>query len=159
VKIRERAASFQDYYSRAALFWHSMSDVERAHIVAAYRFELGKVVELLAPTDGEIRTAGGADLAVNRALSTMASVLYDAVLVPCEPDSSTRSRSPRRPTTSTARVARRWPPRSPPRSRGAGRGSATPNPSRRDKPCLRGLSRGSRVVERRREDDDEHGDR
>src|SRR5262249_44834699 len=47
--IRKRAESFKDYYSQAALFWHSMSDVEREHIVAAFRFELGKV------TDKDIR--------------------------------------------------------------------------------------------------------
>src|SRR6185312_10678309 len=40
--IRKRAASFQDYYSQATLFWNSMSSWEREHIVAAFRFELGK---------------------------------------------------------------------------------------------------------------------
>ncbi|HEY0454365.1 catalase [Actinophytocola sp.] len=175
-KIRRRAASFQDHYSQATLFWNSMSDVEREHIVAAFRFELGKVedtdvraraveqiarvdhelatmvasgvgvpvpddgpapnhgrrspalsqlnepadtiatrrvavlladgvdgvglataadglreggavVELLAPVDGTVRDATGAEVAVDRAMTTMASVLYDAVLVPCGPDS------------------------------------------------------------------------
>ncbi len=175
-KIRKRAASFQDYYSQATLFWNSMSDVEREHIVAAFRFELGKVVdtgirarvveqltsvdhelatrvaagvgvpepekspvanhgrsspalsqlnaptdtvatrrvavlvadgvdgtglatvadglrergavvELLAPTDGTVRDAQGTEVSVDRAITTMASVLYDAVLVPCGPDS------------------------------------------------------------------------
>ncbi|RCW38438.1 catalase [Halopolyspora algeriensis] len=42
-KIRKRSESFQDYYSQATLFWNSMSDWEQEHIVAAYRFELGKV--------------------------------------------------------------------------------------------------------------------
>ncbi|MHA6632058.1 catalase-related domain-containing protein [Pseudonocardia sichuanensis] len=41
-KIRKRAASFQDCYSQAALFWNPMADWERKHIVAAFRFELGK---------------------------------------------------------------------------------------------------------------------
>ncbi len=175
-KIRKRAESFRDYYTQAALFWHSMSDVEQEHIVAAFRFELGKVVdkeirarvvaqlncvdhrlatevgagigiaepesvptppatrtspalsqaiapgetiatrrvavlvadgvdgagldrvraqlrrrgalvELLAPVDAAVRTAAGDDLPVDRAANTMASVLYDAVLVPCGPDS------------------------------------------------------------------------
>ena len=170
-KIRKRAASFQDYYSQATLFWNSMSDWEREHIVAAFRFELGKVdhmhireavveqlnrvdhrlatqvaegvgvkppteevqpnhgrsspalsqantatdtirsrkvavlvadgveagpvtalvealrgrgavPELLAPTNGAVRTAAGEELAVDRAMTTMASVLYDAVVVP-----------------------------------------------------------------------------
>ncbi len=42
-KIRKRAESFRDYYSQAALFWNSMSEVEQEHIVSAFRFELGKV--------------------------------------------------------------------------------------------------------------------
>ncbi|MDX3382507.1 catalase [Streptomyces niveiscabiei] len=42
-KSRTRAASFADHYSQAALFWHSVSDWEREHIVEAFRFELGKV--------------------------------------------------------------------------------------------------------------------
>ncbi|WP_239157366.1 catalase [Actinocatenispora thailandica] len=41
-KIRERSPSFQDFYSQATLFWNSMADWEREHIVAAFRFELGK---------------------------------------------------------------------------------------------------------------------
>ncbi|EID52880.1 catalase [Saccharomonospora xinjiangensis] len=42
-KIRQRSESFQDHYSQATLFWNSMSEVEAEHIVAAFRFELGKV--------------------------------------------------------------------------------------------------------------------
>jgi catalase len=41
---RERPQSFADHYSQATLFWNSMSDVERAHIVGAFSFELGKCV-------------------------------------------------------------------------------------------------------------------
>ncbi len=41
-KIRERSPSFADHYSQATLFWNSMSDWEREHIVEAFRFELGK---------------------------------------------------------------------------------------------------------------------
>jgi catalase len=40
------------------------------------------VGELLAPTDGEVRTSDGATLPVDRAITTVASVLYDAVVVP-----------------------------------------------------------------------------
>jgi catalase len=43
VKQRARAASFGDHYTQAALFWRSMSEVEREHIVSAFGFELGKV--------------------------------------------------------------------------------------------------------------------
>ncbi|WP_106400321.1 catalase [Actinocorallia populi] len=41
--IRKRAESFGDHYSQATLFWNSMSVWEKKHIVAAFRFELGKV--------------------------------------------------------------------------------------------------------------------
>jgi catalase len=40
-RSRKRAASFQDDYSQATLFWNSLSEWERGHIVAAFRFELG----------------------------------------------------------------------------------------------------------------------
>ncbi len=178
-KIRRRSASFTDHYSQATLFWNSMTEVEREHIVAAFRFELGHVdteqiradvvaqldkvdrglatevahgvgvpaptgpapenhgrtspalsqivrareldagiatrkiallvadgvdgigtdalasalrergalVELLAPSAGTVRSANGEDLKADRAINTMASVLYDAVAVPCGPDS------------------------------------------------------------------------
>ncbi|AGP54204.1 catalase [Streptomyces rapamycinicus] len=174
-KIRERSESFKDFYSQAALFWNSMSDWERRHIVDAFRFELGKVgavhvrertveqlaqvdydlasqvaqgigvalpepgannhkpqaspalsfenlqgdgsirtrqiavlvmdgvdtgqltqaqealtaqgaiVEALAPHDGKVVGADGNGYAVDRALPTVASVLYDAVLLPGGP--------------------------------------------------------------------------
>ncbi|NKQ57172.1 catalase [Amycolatopsis sp. K13G38] len=178
-KIRERSESFRDFYSQATLFWNSMSEVEREHIVSAFRFELGKVVdkeirartvtelnhvdhelaarvaegigvrtpaaeatpnhgrsspalsqlnapvnkldtrkvavlvadgtdavgaqrlvdeltkkgvivELLAPAEGELRpgASGGGPLSADRQLNTMASVLYDAVAVPCGPDAA-----------------------------------------------------------------------
>jgi len=42
-KIRERSESFKDHFSQATLFWNSMSEVEKTHIVEAAHFELGKV--------------------------------------------------------------------------------------------------------------------
>ncbi|MFB9907847.1 catalase [Allokutzneria oryzae] len=176
VKVRQRSESFKDFYSQATLFWNSMSQPEKEHIVAAFRFELGKVEhreirativdhlnhvdhelavvvargigvrapkrevrpnhglsspalsqlaasadtistrriailvaagvdgegvrrvvaelrdrgaipELLAPADGTVRCADGSDLKVDRAISTVASVLYDAVIVPSGPES------------------------------------------------------------------------
>ncbi|CAM2146557.1 catalase HPII [Pararobbsia alpina] len=44
-KVRVRSESFADHFSQAALFYQSMSDVEKAHIAAAYQFELGKVTK------------------------------------------------------------------------------------------------------------------
>ncbi|RSN39240.1 catalase HPII [Amycolatopsis sp. WAC 04197] len=174
-KIRDRSESFKDFYSQATLFWNSMSPIEREHIIAAFRFELGKVedrevrartvaelnnvdhdlaaevaegigvsvpaapatphhdrtspalsqlnqpsgtassrkvavlaadgvdtigvgrlvealtaegaiAEVLAPTEAELRPGGEGDpLRPDRQLNTMASVLYDAVVVPCGP--------------------------------------------------------------------------
>ncbi|GAA3446241.1 catalase [Planomonospora venezuelensis] len=170
-KIRKRSGSFADHYSQATLFWNSMSAWEKEHIVAAFRFELGKVVQthiregvvrnlnnvdhdlaalvaagigvaappapavpnhgrtspalsqahapvqsaatrkvavlvadgadagqveavraaittmgaicdVLAPRGGAVRGEGGEAVPVTHALDTMASVLYDAVLVP-----------------------------------------------------------------------------
>ena len=42
-KIRARSASFFDHFSQATLFYNSQTEVEKAHIVRAFRFELGKV--------------------------------------------------------------------------------------------------------------------
>ncbi|WP_335988653.1 catalase [Glycomyces sp. MUSA5-2] len=178
-KIRERSESFKDFYGQAALFWHSMTPVEAEHIVAAYRFELGKVTdkgirarvvdqlrlvdlelaqrvaegvgvpapsegahregptspalsqltdpvrsvatrkvavlaadgvdgtgltrlvadlrrrgavpEVLGQTDGAVHSETGEDVVVDRALPTMASVLYDAVAVPGGADAALRA--------------------------------------------------------------------
>ena len=166
--VRRRSESFKDFYSQATLFWNSMSDWEKHHIVDAFSFELGKldyqhirvrmlehlnridhtlatevganlglpvpdeqtrnhgksspalsqaeqpkslatrkvavlaadgvdadalhavlaplrdqeaICEVLAPHGGELRAAGGGTLPVDRAIVTMSSVLYDAVLV------------------------------------------------------------------------------
>lgn len=43
-KIKARSDSFEDHYSQAAMFWHSMSPPEQKLIVDAFRFELGKVM-------------------------------------------------------------------------------------------------------------------
>ncbi|MFJ9584318.1 catalase [Streptomyces acidicola] len=174
-KIRRRSASFQDHHSQPAMFWNSMADWEKRHIVEAFRFELGKVdartvrsrtvaelakvdpelasqvaagiggpepardesvthklvspalsltslrgggsirtrqiavlvtdgvdaqqvtstrdalaaegavVEAIAATDGTVLGSDGERYAVDRALPTVASVLYDAVLLPGGP--------------------------------------------------------------------------
>jgi catalase len=42
-KIRARSATFSDHYSQATLFYNSMSEVEKQHIIDAACFELGKV--------------------------------------------------------------------------------------------------------------------
>ena len=42
-KVRARPASFGDHFSQATLFFRSMTEPEKQHIVDALRFELGKV--------------------------------------------------------------------------------------------------------------------
>ena len=42
-KMRERSASFGEYYSQPRLFWRSQTAVEQQHIIDAYSFELSKV--------------------------------------------------------------------------------------------------------------------
>jgi len=64
-KVQARSDSFKDHFSQAALFWNSMSEVEKQHIVSAFQFELGKVqrkelrqqiVDLFANVDSELAT-------------------------------------------------------------------------------------------------------
>ncbi len=61
--IRERSASFRDHYTQPAMFWNSMSDWEKKHIIDAFRFELGKcknksthqkLVDMLGNVDPEL---------------------------------------------------------------------------------------------------------
>lgn len=68
--IRGRSESFQDSYSQATLFWNSMSEAEKEHIVDAFHFEVGsvkdktikqRVVDMFANVSPELaqRIAGG----------------------------------------------------------------------------------------------------
>lgn len=41
--IRAKNESFKDFYTQPRLFWNSMSQYEKKHIIDAFRFELGKV--------------------------------------------------------------------------------------------------------------------
>lgn len=42
-KVRQRSESFSDHFSQATLFWNSMADWEKKHIVDALSFELNMV--------------------------------------------------------------------------------------------------------------------
>ncbi|MBW8350057.1 catalase [Bacillus sp. IITD106] len=42
-KVRRRSDSFKDHFSQATMFWNSMSQPEKMHIIDAFSFELGKV--------------------------------------------------------------------------------------------------------------------
>ncbi|MGB8382268.1 MAG: catalase, partial [Dermatophilaceae bacterium] len=72
-KQRSAPVSFQDHFSQATLFWMSMTDIERVHIIEAFTFELGKCYEqsikerelrVLAEVDSELcaRVAAGLGL-------------------------------------------------------------------------------------------------
>jgi catalase len=50
-KIRERSEKFKDFFSQAKLFWNSMTEPEKEHIIKAFHFEVGKII------DPEIRKA------------------------------------------------------------------------------------------------------
>jgi catalase len=43
--VRAQPASFDDHFSQPAMFYQSMTTLEKAHIVEAFTFELGKVYE------------------------------------------------------------------------------------------------------------------
>ena len=45
-KIRGRSEKFRDFFSQARLFWNSMSEPEKKHIIEAFHFEVGKVEDL-----------------------------------------------------------------------------------------------------------------
>lgn len=62
-------------------------DVRGTEAFLAAMREHGALPEVLAPAGGGTVTGGsGGELAVDRAINTMASVLYDAAVVPCGPD-------------------------------------------------------------------------
>ncbi len=42
-KVRGKPEKFAEHYAQATLFWNSQSEVERQHIIRAFRFELTKV--------------------------------------------------------------------------------------------------------------------
>jgi catalase len=42
-KVRGKAERFADHYTQATLFWNSQSEVEKTHIINAFRFELSRV--------------------------------------------------------------------------------------------------------------------
>ncbi|ELS57759.1 catalase [Streptomyces viridochromogenes] len=81
-KIRRRSASFQDHYTQPAMFWNSMADWEKRHIVQAFRFELGKVgamsvrartVEHLAKVNGDLATEVARGIGVPEPSATQAA--------------------------------------------------------------------------------------
>ncbi|MCK9526271.1 MAG: catalase [Limnochordia bacterium] len=73
-KIRQRSDSFMDFFGQATLFWNSMSPPERRHIIDAFHFELGNVldmttrqrlVDLFNNVDGELAREIALGIGVN----------------------------------------------------------------------------------------------
>ncbi|WP_440970475.1 catalase [Peribacillus frigoritolerans] len=73
-KVRQRSESFKDHYSQAKLFWNSMTDVEKEHIIQAFHFEVGKVkskdvqqqiVEMFSNVDVELAKTIAMGVGVN----------------------------------------------------------------------------------------------
>jgi catalase len=44
-KIQVRSETFNDHFSQATLFWNSMTEPEKYHIIKAFHFEVGKVTD------------------------------------------------------------------------------------------------------------------
>ncbi|RST71262.1 catalase [Siminovitchia acidinfaciens] len=73
-KIRARSDSFRDHFSQAILFWNSMSNPEKEHIISAFSFELGmckeksvrqQVVDMLANINLELAKTVAENVGVN----------------------------------------------------------------------------------------------
>jgi catalase len=90
-KVRDAAATFDDHFSQARLFWLSMTATEREHIIAAYTFELTKCYEpairervlgTLADIDGDLcaQVAAGLGLPAPRASAPLAEPEPSAAL-------------------------------------------------------------------------------
>ncbi len=78
-KVRGKPEKFADHYTQARLFWASQTSVEKAHIIAAFRFELtrtqtnavrSRVLAMLANVDGRLAAgvAEGLGIAVPKPL-------------------------------------------------------------------------------------------
>jgi len=80
--IRERSASFRDHFTQPAMFWNSMADFEKKHIIDAFTFELGKckhaiirqkIVNMLANINLDLAKSVGAGLGISPQKTTAAS--------------------------------------------------------------------------------------
>lgn len=73
-KVKASSDSFNDFFSHARLFWNSLSQVEKQHVIEAFSFELGKVnnlsvrkqvVDMFANVDKEMATIIAYHIAVD----------------------------------------------------------------------------------------------
>jgi catalase len=82
-KVRERSEKFFDHFSQARLFYDSQTEIEKDHIVSAFRFELGKVevpeirermVTILNQVDPQLAERVAAGLGLNHAIKPLKPV-------------------------------------------------------------------------------------
>lgn len=87
-KVRGKPERFADHYTQATLFWNSQTDVEKRHIVNAFRFELSRVqtpairermVSGLMNVDAGLATAVATGLGMREMPSPMPKVLQKDV--------------------------------------------------------------------------------
>ena len=83
-KVRGKAERFADHYTQATLFWNSQTDVEKQHIINAFRFELSRVqtpavrermVSGLMNVDAALATAVATGLGIREMPPPMPKVL------------------------------------------------------------------------------------
>jgi catalase len=97
-KIRANPASFDDHFTQAAMFYRSLTDVERLHIVEAISFELAKCHDVairerelgvLAQVDRELVTSVAAELGLPAPdVEPVGDVLLSPALSQLSPDPS-----------------------------------------------------------------------
>lgn len=74
-KIRARSESFMDFYTQPRIFWNSMTQVEKAHLIEALSFQIGscelesvrqQAVDLLVNVDQEMASTIADNVGVKR---------------------------------------------------------------------------------------------
>jgi hypothetical protein len=82
--VRGKPEKFADHYTQATLFWNSQTDVEKQHIINAFRFELSRVqtpairermVSGLMNVAGELAEAVASGLGIREMPSPMPKAL------------------------------------------------------------------------------------
>jgi len=78
-KVRERSESFRNHYRQATLFWNSMSPAEKQHIIDAFHFEVGavmdkqikqRVVDMFNNVDGQLAAQIAMGIGANPSANT-----------------------------------------------------------------------------------------
>ena len=90
-KIRVRSDSFADHFSQPRLFWNSMADWEKAHIAAAFAFELNQC------TDAAVRSRALNEVLIN-IHEDLAGRVADQIGLAIEPAGTPDAPTPSAPT-------------------------------------------------------------